>query len=240
MLNLIKYEFIKKRVSLAILYAILLILTTYVGISVLIENQYHIAVSSSFFGMVCLFTPFYLWLDNMSTYGKELKEKYSYMLYMTPNNSYKILGSKIIYIIGVTIITLGFEFLMSNILYVFVRNKFTDLPTITEILSSINIDISKGFLPFCSVIVSFLSILLLAYLCITLSNTILSNKKRSGFLTFVLFVVLNWIITFITNRIGAGTIDWTGISIVTLISSIIVIIAGYLISGYLLDKKISL
>lgn len=244
MLNLIKYEFIKKRKSLAVLYAMILILATYAGISILGEYEYHMALSLAFFGPICIFAPFYLWLDNISTYGKELKEKYSYMLYMTPNTPYKILGSKVIYIVGVTITTLAFEFLITTALYSVVRNKFTDFPKITDLLAQFNINISDGILPFCATIITLLGTLLLGYFCVTLSNTILSNKKLSGLLTFVLFIGLNWIISAITDKVAylfsSGSFDWNTAWWISIGSGLIMIVGGYLLSGYLLDKKISL
>lgn len=252
MLNLIKYEFIKKRkvFGIAAISAIIL--------NLIINYKYGEAGIAIYLGLITIAMFILYIVDVISMYSKDLNNKSGYMVFMTPNSGYSILGSKVITAILEGIIMLIFYilliFLSFLVLFGFDAFMNTDF---------INFDVSFGF-TIGHLIISLILILLLCvqfiltiYTAITIRKSLLANVKFKGLYSFIIFIGLNYVITKLHTLLDKiPFMSDTNISIkpdmiinskeflvailpTALIVAVICTILT-LISGYLLEKKINL
>lgn len=255
MLKLIKYEFVKK-------YKLILIT---IIISVLL-NLFLITRGEAGSGLFLVFFPmvmsiFYT-VDILKMYSDDLNKKSGYMLFMTPNSGYKIIVSKLITAVieGFAILLLYFIFVLINGSYiVFTSGNYVNF---NDILYTINLMLSGSFgfnlfhvfMALLTALLFLISFLTTAYTAMTIRKSIFSEIKFGGALSFLIFLVLNWGISYISSGIfdllspyyGAFDVirptaaEFTRLLLPVNIFSIVQSVILTLCSGYLLENKINL
>lgn len=254
MLKLSKYEFRKNRNFLIIIGAGLLLLQIYFMISTFVKNTDHTVISSSLlflYAMICYFAVFILAVSN---YSKELNSKSSYLIFMTPNSALNIIFSKIftILIIGLVLLILicGFGYLDITLVY----KTYPDVGDITnfanEFMKMLGINTGELILSILAsileFIISFFSVVMLSYLAITLSATLLQNNKFKGIVSFVIFLILTYLTTFIVGKLPViydnpeNMLQVFTTTLPATILDVIIIAASILGCSVLLEKKVSL
>lgn len=199
MLKLIKYEFRKN------LYGMCAMLGLLVGVQLYFMYAYFIAdnrnkamgAAGGLFlaAIICFFMVFSL---GIMTYSKELSSKTSYLVFMTPNKAGKIIGSKLIYtlidgiLIAALLLVLGLVDM--NLLLKLFDEEVSMLEMILDMLHtfgfnmvSIAYNITSSFISF---LILFFMVVTLAYLSITLTATVLQNRKIKGLISIVLFIAV--------------------------------------------------
>ncbi|MCI8824311.1 MAG: hypothetical protein HFH63_00190 [Lachnospiraceae bacterium] len=254
MLKLTKYEFRKNRTLLIIFGIGLILLQVYFMVSTSSGDDEHTIISSMLlftYLMVCYFSVFML---AISSYSKELNSKSSYLIFMTPNSALKIILSKMltILIMGIVLLilvcTLGY-FDISMILDAY-PNVGTIAEFFDEMMYILGINTNQLIISiFASVlrfIISFFSIVTLAYLSITLSATLLQNNKLKGLVSFVIFIALSYLISFFSNMLPYPYSDPQNVLYVLIstlpvtIFNMVIMIASIIGCSILLEKKVSL
>lgn len=209
MLKLIKYEFIKK----SKLLLILLISAILANIGLVLA--YGTEVILIFLSVAPVILVVLYLFELIMTYSEDLNKKTGYMLFMTPNSGYKILGSKLITIFleGILLLTSYFIFSVVN-LSVMAYKKAGDFSFIgdamREIVDAFNkllsgtLGINIGDLGLIFILLLTVSIIfvLTVYTAITIRKSIFSNAKFGGVLSFVIFVILNIIYFQMSNLLG--------------------------------------
>ena len=181
---------------------------------------------------------------NLITLHRDMNTKQGYMLFMTPNSCYKILGAKVIecaisvLIAGAFFFGLGlldFSLLLGGNR---VFNEFWNF--LDPLLRAFRIDLSVSniaALVFC-LLASWLCTVTTAHLADVLSSSLLYGKKWNLLVTFALFLVLNYGITQITGLVPSSI----GIVAMYVWQSVIVLgLAGimYVITARLMEKYLS-
>lgn len=121
MLNLIKHEFIKSRIPLIAAFLSIIITEIFYLISIPTENETMFTIATmimmlffSFIPVGCIIYPIYIYELDVSH-----KHKNGYMLFMTPNSPYKIIGAKIlasfIASVAVSVLFIGLSALNASI-----------------------------------------------------------------------------------------------------------------------------
>ncbi len=209
MLKLIKYEFIKKSKLLLIL--LITAILANIGIA--------LAFKETGVGLFLGFTPFALIIlylyELIRTYSDDLNKKTGYMLFMTPNSGYKIIGSKLIFIIteGIILFVTYFIFLLFNIMCMALKatGDFSlIIKGINEMIQGLNSVVIMQFgmnlgdilLIIIMILVSAVVFALIVYSAMTIRKSIFANTKFGGLLSFIIFVALNFIYGKLTNFIG--------------------------------------
>lgn len=258
MLNLIKYEFIKK----SKLIVITLIMTLAINLLLITRGAGGSVIFLSFFPMVM--SVFYI-VDIIKLYSDDLNKKSGYMLFMTPNSGYKIIISKILTAIieGFALLLLYFIYVLINgayILYVAGNNvnfSFNEIIySINNLLSgSLGFNLGHVFMFLITGLLFLVSFLTTAYTAMTIRKSIFSEIKFGGALSFVIFLLINWAISSVSKEIFNiftpyyNFIDITSRTTATdlvyifmpiNVLSLIQIVILTLCSGYLLEKKINL
>lgn len=251
MLKLMKYE-LRKNTSILFALAILFVgLEGYYIVSYLRNNLEHVVIGTSLLtiaAIVCFFMVFVICISN---YSREINSKTSCLIFMTPNSSVKIILSKMLYtlILGAVEIALigTFAVIDMKMLFIKVDESFHFMEIIDNICYSLNIDMNEMwigiFIYIIETIVSFFSVVAIAYFAITLSTTLLQNNRAKSFISVVFFLLLSFII----SKIDTSLIDTIqlGSSIAlrllpSVIYNLIIVILGVMGSAKLLDRGISL
>lgn len=249
MLNLIKYEFIRKYR----MFAVLIVTTILAGIFMSLkfgESGLPVFAIILSIGMFILYS-----VDVVKMYSQDINKKTGYMIFMTPNSGYTVIGSKVI-----TALLEGLGMLIFFILIVTLNSAIIYGPS--EFLKirflngglSFNEVILNIFIVLTAVLLFAMQFLLTIYSSITIRKSVLANVKLKGLISFGIFLLLNYII----GKISAIPYDMLGystdIAIIdgplagemfkllspAMITSIIMCALLTFLSGYLLEKKINL
>ncbi len=256
MLNLIKYEFIKKYK----LIFITLIISAAGNLFLITKGTAGSALFLCFFPMVV--SILYI-VDIIKMYSDDINKKSGYMLFMTPNSGYKIIVSKLITAIieGFAILLLYFILILINGAYIIFLSgsdiNFNEIIHVINNLLSGNFGFNLGhvFVMLITGLLSLISFLTTAYTAMTLRKSIFSEVKFGGALSFLIFLLLNWGISRLSSEVlnifnphyssyyfaAIPTVSELARALMPL--NIFAIIQGILLtlcSGYLLEKKINL
>ncbi|HHZ02498.1 MAG TPA: hypothetical protein GX396_06125 [Tissierellia bacterium] len=263
MFKLIKYEFIKKY------RLITLILITAVAFNIFLI--FRGAEGSLLF---LIFSPIVLYIlylvDIIKMYGDDLNKKTGYMIFMTPNSGYKIITSKLLTAVleGLGLLFIYFLFFIANSLYII--SSLGGYIGLSHVINEINsffsgnigyqFNIVHLFLFLLTAMVVLIAFITTVYTAITIRKSLFSEVKYGGLLSFIIFVFINWTISWLSDRffdflsittynnnfeflIDTGrflpdTFYMFLLPIVAFALIQIMVLAAF--SGYLLEKKINL
>ncbi len=264
MLNLIKYEFIRKYRLISI------VLITALALNLLIMTR-------GPEGSVLFLTlsPFHLYIlyfvDIIKMYSDDLNKKTGYMLFMTPSSGYRIISSKLIAAVieGFGLLLIYFLFFALNGVYILV--SLDETVDFSSIISNINkifsgslgygFNIFHLFMLLQTILILIIAFITTIYTAITIRKSLFSEAKFGGLFSFIIFLLINWIVSTLSNGFynflskvspyynsldniaGAGrfTPETLMMIFIPIIGfSIIQATALSWISGYLLEKKINL
>lgn len=249
MFKLIKYEFRKQAFSKLVILAVLGLIEVFFLIGIGFDKEDMIGSSM---GILALFTfgaLFFLAFESIITFNNDLKLKQSYMLFLTPNTTYGIVGAKVLYA-AIQIVIAGIAFVA-----IFAVNggilvaKFSSIAQIKEIVLQgmnqlLNIDIKASVVLLAVGIAIFmwLSTVTAAFFSITLSSTFLANKRFKGLVSFVIFLLINYVYGLITEH-TIGKMDITQninlYLILYILYALCFTVITYVGTAWMLDKKVS-
>ncbi len=207
----------------------------------------------------------------IGSFRKELYDDRGYLTFTLPLTGNQILGSKLIVsMLWYTVLGAGIVFYNIILSYILFGSDWKYI--INTILGNLDISfISFGIVGILTTVVT----LILIYFSIALSRVTIKNKKIGG-IWFVLFIVLNTFVTYLTFKVGEilpyylsfkdfsishiydintllvgsmnnmGSLVFMGnnfnpyLNVFGNLFQIIVIVAGFLGTGYLIEKKIDL
>ena len=245
--KLIKYEFRKDSGTYLTLFGILVVTEIYFLISFLLKSDNHMVLALVLAELGGSFGILALMISGAVSYSKEINSKYSYMTFMTPNSTYKIVGAKYLSLLIVTVAgTLIFSlFLGLNIKLI--TDRYKEIHIITSELDELGRAfgfntgsyIASFLATLVTMMISFLFSVSCAYVAITLSTTILANRKGKAFLSIVILT------SFIAGRIpvidyGDTFLQYLAGNIYVYLFRLCLIAGSYLFVSYMLKKKISL
>ncbi|MCR4830491.1 MAG: hypothetical protein K5883_03460 [Pseudobutyrivibrio sp.] len=178
---------------------------------------------------------------------KDLNTKQSYMLFMTPNNSYKILGAKVIEN-GISIIVASLFVILLGILDISLLttkySEFGDLIAfINQALGDLQqINTASIVSTVCVMIAEWLYIVGTGFFAIVIIATLLNGRKHNGIAGLGIFFLITFIVRFVINKTVSRSYD-INISLahnLTLIAIYIVLaIVMYFVTAWIMDNKLS-
>lgn len=247
MLKLMKYEFRKQLFSKIILFVLLILMEIGFWVGILTDNEALLAATVTLFLFLAIASVLFVSYESIFTYSNDLKTKHSYMLFMTPNSTYKIIGAKVlttmVTIIITAIVFLTVAFLNISILLLQNQEVANVIDLIKDIVNaSFNANLGIPYLAFfcASMVFSLIGILTTGMASITLSATFLSNSKGKGVVSVVFFFV----ITFVLSKIEGLLLPDRSLSSISpfifeCFWSLGVVVIFYFLTSYMLDKKVS-
>ena len=190
-------------------------------------------------------------LESVITLHRDMNTKQSYMLFMTPNSCYKILGAKVLECSLSILITGACFFALAALDITLLFAKEGELNQIWEMIQQFLQQITINGrelvfdLPTIAAVVfhlltSWISTVCTAYLAVVVSAALLNGKRFNGLLSFVLFLILFWFTGWGTQQAIHGMAGTTIQSM--MVSGCIELIFAaimYVITAQIMEKKLS-
>lgn len=200
MLKLIKYEFRKARTAMLVMLCVLAALEGYFLGALALEKNDHVAVAIMLLMVGVYAAAIFVFVRGLTSYTSELKNRNAYLIFMTPNSGLKIMGSKYLYtfVNGLLVGAVCAALAAVDITLFFRANGEIDtlLSFLRRMLANYGVYLDQMVLYVLIMalygMLSMLAFFAVAYLAITLSHTLFRDKKWRGFVSFVLFVAMNY------------------------------------------------
>lgn len=255
MLKLTKYELRKTRTILLIAAICFAILELAYIIGLISHKEDLADGSAAFLALFATFSYLFFLVLAIMNYSKELNSKSSYLIFMTPNTPLAIISAKMLMIllVGLTslIVYALFCWLDIRLLIAFYPDAEMTGDLLAGFAKGLGVDLPElGFsllAMLIAMIVTFFTVVALAYLAITLSATFLQNFRFKGWISSGLFLVLFWAVTWIDNHLlpdlypNPATWQQLWIAIApSCVLYIVFMILSTIACSVLLEKKVSL
>lgn len=201
--KLIKYELRKNLGMLIAMLTSIGAVELYFLASLAMDKDTHVAVATVLMPIGCLLIALMVFILGVSSYSRELSQKSSYLIFMTPHSTLAIVASKVLYTV---VLGVGFAALLGGLLVLdmpLVMDYFGEWRGFTMMLDNLLGMQSMSLAGFLFTALFFaltafchaLSLVGLAYLSITLSATLLQNSKGRWVLSVAFFLLLAWLNT---------------------------------------------
>ena len=248
--KLLKYEFRKTLAPKMILLGITGAAQIAYLIGLYLKNEDWVAVSAGILAMLAFGGVLMMGLMSLVTLHRDINTKQSYMLFMTPNSSYKILGAKVLEN-GLSMLLTGACFFglgALDITLLFARfGEVGDLwQMIEQLIHSVNneIQINAGSLA-CfalSLLTAWFAAVTAAFLADVISAALLNGKKHNGILSFIFFLLLTIALRLIRVPVLNAAAVGQGPETVYLINSAVSVAFAavmYVCTAQIMERKLS-
>ncbi|MCQ2457485.1 MAG: hypothetical protein MJ142_02005 [Clostridia bacterium] len=245
MLKLFKYEMRKTLTAKLIMLGLFAVLEGFFLYELLKGNEESallvtlLVVIASFIGM------FFIGIRSIVTLHHDINSKQGYMLFMTPNSNYRILGAKVLEFV-ISVLLAGFVFFGISLLDCkLLMNKFPKLSDIQDLMEmlkqaagfKISIDLTSALTFVFQTVLSWLETVVLAFFADVLATSLLKGKKLGGLLAFILFIVLSVLTGELVSRI-ANLVPKQ--EVLLRCAAVLVICVGvWIATARLMEKKLS-
>ena len=199
--KLIKYELRKNLSMLIAMLSTIGAVEIYFLLSLAADKESHVAVSAILMPIGCFLIALLVFILGVTSYSRELSQKSSYLVFMTPHSTLSIISSKVLYTV---VLGVGFAALLGGLLLLdipLLLDYFGEWSGFAQMLDNLlgtrNLSLAAflftalffALTAFCQV----LSMVGLSYLSITLSATLLQNRKGKWVLSVAFFLLLAWL-----------------------------------------------
>ncbi|MDY3249678.1 MAG: hypothetical protein SOX32_04940 [Candidatus Choladocola sp.] len=246
MLKLMKYEFRKTMFSKMILLIITAVVEVAYLAGVFLKWEKGLAIGMVGLVFCAVIGIFYIGIESLIVFQKDLNTKRSYMLFMTPRNSYEILGAKVlengisIFLTGACFGLLAAVDMSIAVLYIGGLQEFLDMLRQLAITINVEIDVPAVtmVLTVISGLASWLMMVVTGYFAIILCATVLAGKRFSGLVSFLLYLLIGWGTGTLLDLIPEMANRDLRLGIV-LLASFGIVAAMYVVSGWIMERKLS-
>jgi hypothetical protein len=210
------------------------------------ENDNVLGLSVGLFTFISFAAVLFVSFEAIFTFSNDLKTKQSYMLFLTPNSTYKIIGAKVlssvlyVFLTAAAIVTLT----LLNIGIVLVKydeiakivDRFQDL---FRVMFNANIDVTLIITIILYFLFNLVGLMVIGMASITLSSTFLSNSKGKAIVSVVFFFGINFIVSRIESLLPSINLLTPEPYYYRCIFSAAVMVVFYFATAWMLDKKVS-
>ena len=239
MLRLLKYEFRKTLFPKLVLLALLVIFEGVFLYGYWTDNNSTVTLGLSLFLFTFLCGLLAIGIISLVTLHKDMNTRQGYMLFMTPNSTYRILGAKVaengLSMLGIGAVGLGICLLNFSLIK-------QELEFITSFLKNFGIGLTPTFPHLSALLVYIISSILCsvttAYLADVICSSLLNGQKGSMVITFVLFALLNFGIQKIIGLVPAS-LDIVVMFLLQGAIALALAVVMYIITARLMDRYLS-
>ena len=245
MLRLLKYEMRKTLMSKLILLGISAVAQIIFLYGVWTDKENPAATGAVMLFFIAITGITIIGVLSLVTLHRDMNTRQGYMLFMTPNSCYRILGAKVLECGLSILITGAFFFALGLLDFSLILDKGANQSIwdmINRMLQSINENIQIDAPHIAAVIflllTSWLCTVTTAYLSDVVSSSLLNGKKANWIVTFLLFLVLNYIISKVLTLVPSS---FDVITYLLLQGALSLVIAGvmYVVTAKLMEKYLS-
>lgn len=252
MLKLMKYEFRKQAFSKMVILVLVGLIELLFFFGIVTDNNNVIGTSMGILTLFTIGALFFLAFESIVTFNNDLKQKCSYMLFLTPHTSYSIVGAKVL-AAAIQIALAGIAFFLVYFLNaVVLLGKYDQLEAITRLINqflqevlSMNIQLKDFAAVAAFIVTGWISTVTVAFFSITLSTTFLANVKFKGLVSFIIFIAMNYVFGKIVNMTLGQAFDVDNLRNLTMFYTLISLymlcftIITYVGTSWMLEKKVS-
>ena len=198
MLKIIKYEFRKNRLSLAIMLGIAAGLYALAPLGKLLDKGELMLISVFLLFTYAFAAYVYVLVRGITAYSGELRGRSGYLLMLVPRSTMSILFGKLLFTLVMGLLMLAVSAFALSAAWMVLFEDSLDLASIiaTARFMLLQEGITPGMITStvlfftAAILTSVLVVVAVGYLAVTLSATVLQGGKLRGLLSFVLFAVL--------------------------------------------------
>ncbi|MCC8045207.1 MAG: hypothetical protein LIP12_06900 [Clostridiales bacterium] len=244
--KLMKYEFRKTMFSKIILLVITAILEILLLAGIFLNWENGLGWGLIGLTLCVIIGIFYIGLESLMVFHRDLNTKQSYMLFLTPHDSYQILGAKVLEN-GLSLLLAGCFFaalaaIDFSVAVAYLGGFKELINVVTHILKQISVEIQFTTAESLMVVFAVLSVWLMTivtgFLAIVLCATVLAGRRFSGFVSFLIFLLLSWGCSALTNRIPES-LETAVYYTLYILAVLVLTVVMYLISGWIMERKLS-
>lgn len=244
MLRLLKYELRKTLFSKLVLLGVTLIAQAIFLVGFWRNDENTLAIGAVLLFFIAIIGIALMGILSLVTLHRDMNTRQGYMLFMTPNSCYKILGAKVIECALSILLAGAFFFALGLLDFSMLLGKDTNQQIwdmFTQVVRSINdsivLDAQHISALLFSMLADWLCMITTAYLSDVVSSSFLNGKKANWIITFLLFLALNYGIsklqTLVPSSLGAITVLLLQGAIALVLAVIMYIITARLMEKYL-------
>lgn len=250
MLKLMKYELRKTRFAKLILLGITIVAEIIFLIGLYGRHEDTLAAGTFMLFLLAFGGLMLIGIGSVVVLHRDMNTKQGYMLFMTPNSCYRILGAKVLEC-GISILLAGAFFFALGALdvsLVFARQGMLSVmwERIKDALTRMTfagrpIDLSAQFffaMGF-SIIASWFSTVMTAYLADVISSALLNGKKFNGLISFLIFIALTWGLSKLISLAVAGFRDVVPYLWVYSLCDLAIAAVMYWVTARIMEKHLS-
>ncbi|MBQ9120480.1 MAG: hypothetical protein IJY09_10600 [Lachnospiraceae bacterium] len=246
MLKLMKYEFRKQLFSKLAIAGILILLEIYFFYGLLADNGDAMGTSAGLLGALTFVAILYVSFECIFTFNNDLKTKQSYMLFMTPQSTYSIMGAKILSaILQIILVALVFGAVVAADVFAIIAKNgnvkdFLELcQQFIQAVFELEVDAGTVVIVLAEILVEWMLLVILGMFSITLSTTFMANSKARGVVSFVIFIALNVVLSKVSNLFVDGLITEVKDLAMILVLYAVITVVTYIATAWMLEKKVS-
>lgn len=253
MSKLIKYEFIKNRLGILISLGCIFMVEIIFLFSYYTKEDISLVISLLLLFFGCYICNIFGLIVGTRTYTRELSDKTGYMVYMTPNSYYKIIGSKYIFTLLLELIYIAVTFLLIIFNMAVFIGDFEQLKdTLGDIIYLFRqidtYDVIVGILIlFIKWVINTTCIVSFYNICHTFSSTIIRNNAGRKWITALIFIFGGFLLIRIDSALPHIWTSQVENSLDILIACIPhylyglgIIVASMFGTAFMLEKRINL
>lgn len=250
--KLIKYEFRKQLLSKIVVACVIGGLEAFFFLGLIVGNDKWIGTAMGLFIMAAVFSLIYFSFEAIVTYSNDLKTKQSYMIFLTPCNMFQVVGAKLITTI-VQIVLVGGAYLAIGVVngliivarYGTLRQLIEIITELFDTISGLEIRLMDIVFLIVMSLVTWMVFVAMAMFAITLSTTVLSNKKGKGVVSIALYFLIDWLVVKVASLVTPTGMMESGYLVVNSEAWAYIgvyaaaLVLCYIGTALLLEKKVS-
>lgn len=244
--KLMKYEFRKTMFSKIILLVITAVLEILLLAGIFLNWENGLGWGIIGLTLCVVIGIFYIGLESLMVFHRDLNTKQSYMLFLTPYDSYQILGAKVLEN-GISLLMAGcfFAALVAidfSVAVVYLGGFKELVNVVTRILQQVSVEVqfttAESLMAVFAVLSVWLMTIVTGFLAIVLCATVLAGRRFSGFVSFLIFLLLSWGCSVLTNQIPES-LETVVYYTLYILAALALTVVMYLISGWIMERKLS-
>ena len=245
MLRLLKYELRKTQFSKLVLLGITLVAQAVFLAGLWGKKEDTLAIGAFLLFAIAIVGIALMGILSVVTLHRDMNTKQGYMLFMTPNSCYRILGAKVIECALSLLLAGAFFFGLGYLDFSLILGEGTNKQLwdmFNQMVRTINqhivLDAPHISALIFEIIATWLCTITTAYLADVISSSLLNGKKGGLLITFLIFLLLNYgiskLLQLVPSTIGViPVLLWQGV--------IALVLAGimYVVTARLMEKYLS-
>lgn len=252
MTALLKYEMRKTRVMKMIALGITAVAEAVFLIALLLRNDRGntdeiLGITALLLVFIAFGSVLLIGIQSILTLHRDMNTKQGYMLYMTPRSSWQILGAKMLENGLSLALSGGFFFLLGSLDITLLLSRLGMLEELWRYLmdlvhmfnEQIQLNAENILCLITELLASWLATVSIALLADIVSAALLNGKKFNGLVTFILFILLTILLSYLQRSLLPDSLSLTGTMLLSALIALVYSAVMYVISATIMDRYLS-